>query len=179
MIKIYDFLILIIGTVLNSKYNFFYFPCNKEMMDYQFNFFTTITVLAGFSFTALGILLSLNSEYVISKLKNTLIVSSLYLNLLKSICFLICSSIISLTFIWNIFLNSKIRKVLYSVECFLVILGIIYFLIAIFIMAKIIKKMFPKNKIQRDKNKKEFNRQQEQARERRSKMEDKYEDNEW
>lgn len=179
MIKIYDLLILIFGTALNLIFNFFYFPCDSKMIDYQFNFFTSITVLAGFSFTALGILLSLNSDYIMKQLKNTSILSSLYLNLLKSICFLICSSVISLTFIWNVLGFRKIRLALYSIECFLVVLGIGYFLMAIFVMGEILKRMFPKNKIQRDNNKEKFNQAKKKVKERREKIKITQEDNEW
>ena len=149
------------------------------MIDYQFNFFTSITVLAGFSFTALGILLSLNNDYVMKQLKNTAILNSLYLNLLKSICFLVCSSMISLIFIWNIFETENIRLALYSIECFLVILGIGYFLVAIFVMGKILKKMFPKNKTQKDRNKKEFDQAKKRVKEHRQRINDTEENDEW
>lgn len=151
-----NMIFLIVLSIINMVFNIIYFPNSKQMVEYQFNFFTTITVLAGFSFTALGILLSLTGEKIFEKLKNTRILNDLYINIVRSIRYLIYSSIISLFFILgfdkqmerisihmpDVYIE-KVRIFIYSIECGFVILGIVYFLKAMSTIAKIISKMFP------------------------------------
>lgn len=182
-----NIIFLIALSIVNMVFNIIYFPDNKQMMEYQFDFFTTITVLAGFSFTALGILLSLTGEKIFEKLKDTSILNTLYINIVRSIRYLLYSSIISLFFILGFdkqmgkipvhlpYLNvEKVRIFIYSIECGFVILGMVYFLKAMSTIAQIISKMFPdksdkiktkekeyKDSFQRVKEKRKKNEQEE------------------
>lgn len=187
---------LIVLSIINMLLNIIYFPSNKEMVDYQFDFFTTITVLAGFSFTALSILLSLAGEKIFIKLKETSILNTLYINIVRSIRYLIYSSIISLFFILGFdkqigripvhlpYLNvEKARIFIYSIECGFVILGIVYFLKAMSSIAKIISKMFPDKSDKIKTKEKEYKDSSHIVKEKRKKIEQKEyddsEENEW
>lgn len=174
LLQVYNFLFLIFLCILNIKYNILYYPSVKEIIEYQFNFFTTITVLAGFSFTALGILISLSGNIVIEKLKDTSIVHKLYLNILNSILFLICSSIISLLFILgiiNIVKMEIVKKCLYSIECGFMVLGILYFVYALLILLKILKKLFPNGKLKNNMLMQNYNREKAKVQKMRQKIE--------
>lgn len=60
-------------------------PYAWEMKDFQINLFTICSVLAGFSFTVMGLLTTILSDELIRKLKNTSVVTSKSELILKSI----------------------------------------------------------------------------------------------
>lgn len=66
----------------------------KEMVSYQFNMFTISTVLAGFSFTTLSMLLSMNSEERMRKLDDTSVVINKSKKIVISLIYFMISSLI-------------------------------------------------------------------------------------
>ena len=65
-------LLLIVLAFLNIKFSFIIIPDSNDMSSRQIDFITIGTVFAGFSFTALGLLLGLSSEKLIERIKNDL-----------------------------------------------------------------------------------------------------------
>lgn len=56
---------LLVNCGVNIKLNFITIPSLEEMASRQIDYITISTVFAGFSFTALGLLLGLSSEKLI------------------------------------------------------------------------------------------------------------------
>ena len=65
-------IVLVILAVINTKYQFIIVPSSSEMVQRQIDYVTISTVFAGFSFTALGLLLGLSSEKLIERIKKRL-----------------------------------------------------------------------------------------------------------
>lgn len=97
-------------TILNMKIDMINIPPDNEMIDYQFNILTVSTVLAGFSFTALGMLLGVSSEKFVEKLKGTDYMLKNSRKLVMSIVFFTISIIISMLYIIGVdkFIINKI-----------------------------------------------------------------------
>lgn len=132
---------LLIINYLNNKVEFLRIPESEKMIEYQFNLITVSTVFAGFSFTILGLLIGLNGEKLLKKLEGTSILSRNGRNLFTSVIFFCVSCFISLGFVLNInsFFERCLKKIkiswnidslLYIFCISFLVLGIIYFLIA-------------------------------------------------
>lgn len=142
--------ILIILALLNTKFLFISVPSSKEMSDRQVDFITISTVFAGFSFTALGMLLGLSSEKLIEMIRNTSIITSKVSRIITSIIFFILSVMISMFFILG--LNDSIfgnTSYFNNANCFIyvlgigyLILGIIYFICSVYELYDLISKIY-------------------------------------
>ena len=149
---------LIISIIINSQYCL-QIPELNQMKEFQFNLFTVTSVMEGFSFTTLGIILGLSSEPIIKKLKGTTILAKKCESTAKSIFFFIFSGIISLLFIFGIFeleYISKTIKHFYILGVLFLILGFIYFIKSVYETYKLIIKIFDISKDEKDRCKRCF-----------------------
>lgn len=152
IIVIYSILLLVIA-ILNIKFEYITIPLQKEMVDRQVDFVTISTVFAGFSFTALGLLLGMSSEKLIELIKNTSIIFMKVSRIITSIVFFILSVVVSLYFILglnNSLINdAKILEVtnsiLYVIGVGYLIGGIAYFVYAVFELYDLLKRIYQYN----------------------------------
>ncbi|QHI72889.1 hypothetical protein [Aminipila terrae] len=138
--------IFFIVEAINIQFNFIKKYDITNIYDYKFNLFTISSVFAGFSFTVLGILLSISSEEMIGRLKNTGIISNKAKKIMNSAILFCMSSIFSLSFIIGldcIFINllghekfihgfmsiSELGYLLVGIVCFIYAVKEIYSLI--------------------------------------------------
>lgn len=143
-------------------------PCIKELVNYQFNLFTVSSVFAGFSFTTLGILLGMSSEKVMEKLQNTTVITNKSQKIVMSLWFFSLSCFISLAFIIGIlqFLPLLLQRSIYYLGILTLVLGIFYFVLSVYAMYDLIKKVYGVN-LQEAKRKKDvFEKELEKAEER-------------
>jgi peptidoglycan/LPS O-acetylase OafA/YrhL len=146
--------LLLILAVININFGFITVPKKENMASRQIDFITISTVFAGFSFTALGLLLGLSSEKLIEKVKNTSIISDKVNRIITSIIFFILSVIVSLYFVLG--LNDSIfdilsiyeaaNKVVYVMGIGYLILGIGYFVYSVYELYDLIKRVYSFNK---------------------------------
>ena len=83
--------LLVVLATLNLKFNYIEIPSSDDMVGRQIDFITISTVFAGFSFTALGLILGMSSEKLIERVKNTNIISDKVDRIITSIVFFIMS----------------------------------------------------------------------------------------
>lgn len=153
-IIIFSILLLIIA-VGNIKLDFISIPESTEMISIQMDYITISTVFAGFSFTALGMILGLSSEKLIEKIKNTNIIMDKVGRIILSIVFFILSVSISLIFVLGI--NDfwgKYEKIipitdniLYILGVGYMIIGIGYFVYSVYELYDLLKRIYGYNKI--------------------------------
>lgn len=149
----YSILLLVIAGV-NIKLNFITIPSSEEMVSRQIDYITISTVFAGFSFTALGLLLGLSSEKLIEKIKNTNIIMDKVGRIISSIVFFILSVVVSLFFvlglggslIGNSDVLSVIDNILYVLSVGYLIGGIAYFIYAVYELYDLVKRVYGYNK---------------------------------
>lgn len=152
MVVAYSILLLIISSV-NIKLKFITIPTSKEMISRQIDYITISTVFAGFSFTALGLLLGLSSEKLIEKIKNTNIIMDKVGRIISSIVFFILSVAVSLFFVLG--LNSSLisntnalsaaNNILYVLSVGYLIGGIAYFIYAVYELYDLVKRIYGYN----------------------------------
>ena len=152
IIVIYSILLLVIA-ILNIKFEYITIPMQIEMVDRQIDFVTISTVFAGFSFTALGLLLGMSSEKLIELIKNTSIIFMKVSRIIISIVFFILSVVVSLYFILG--LNSSLindakilevtNSILYVIGVGYLIGGIAYFVYAVFELYDLLKRIYEYN----------------------------------
>lgn len=146
-------IVLVILAVINTKYQFIIVPSSSEMVQRQIDYVTISTVFAGFSFTALGLLLGLSSEKLIERIKNTTIIMKKVNRLVMSIVFFILSVSISLVFILGIDQIISIgenRQIylsygLYFLSIGYLIAGICYFVYSVKELFDLIKRIYDYN----------------------------------
>lgn len=129
----------------------------KEMVSYQFNMFTISTVLAGFSFTTLSMLLSMNSEERMRKLDDTSVVINKSKKIVISLIYFMISSLMSLFLILNvpkllenikIVVSEKIdvlgliQRFIYYAGILSLLVGIIYFIISVYEVYDLFKRVY-------------------------------------
>lgn len=94
-------IILLVVCVINSRCDFVYVPKSKtDMKNYQFDIITICTVFAGFSFSVLGLLISLSSSDAMDRLKETSVLSNQCIIIVDSIVMFLISAFISIFFIF-------------------------------------------------------------------------------
>lgn len=145
---IYSIILLCVAG-LNIKYNLILVP-DDGMIQRQIDFITISTVFAGFSFTALGLLLGMSSEKLIELIKNTDIIVRKADRIILSIVFFILSVSISLIFILG--LDESIIKDAYALSLWdngmyivgigYLIGGMGYFVYAVYELADLIKRVY-------------------------------------
>lgn len=155
---IYAALLSVIGAI-NYHYSFIRIAGIDELSNLYATFITISTVFAGFSFTALGLLLGLSSETLIQKISNTSIVIKKIQNIIFSIVFFVISSVLSLVSILK--LDSEIVncietyfkiKILENVNSFeyifnvgFLLLGIFYFVFSVYELYDLLKRIYSYN----------------------------------
>lgn len=152
-------ILLFIVAELNNKLGIIKIPELKDMASRQIDYITISTVFAGFSFTALGLLLGLSSEKLIEKIKNTNIIMHKVRRIICSIVFLILSVVVSMLFVLGLdvtFTNeskifTNIYNVLYIFSIGYLIIGIGYFVYAVYELYDLIRHVYSYNKELTDK----------------------------
>lgn len=149
----YSILLLVIAGV-NIKLNYITIPSSEEMISRQIDYITISTVFAGFSFTALGLLLGLASEKLIEKIKNTNIIMDKVRRIISSIAFFILSVAVSLFFVLG--LNNSlignadvllvVNSMLYVLSVGYMIVGIAYFIYAVYELYDLVKRIYAYNR---------------------------------
>ena len=119
--------------------------------------FTISTVLAGFSFTTLSMLLSMNSEERMRKLDDTSVVINKSKKIVISLIYFMISSLMSLFLILNvpkllenikIVVSEKIdvlgliQRFIYYAGILSLLVGIIYFIISVYEVYDLIKRVY-------------------------------------
>lgn len=131
----------------------------KFVKDNHFNIITVSTVLIGFLFTTLSMLLTFLNERVIQFFEKANCLENVYSNIIQGIILGICSvllSVMNLILCDKVIINSYIVKVLYSGEIVLLILN----MSTLFIVILDFKNLIDSIRIdkQKDKNQQEANR---------------------
>ncbi len=147
-------LIIIFISLLNLKFNFISIPNSENMADRQIAFTTISTVFAGFSFTALGLLLGLSSEKLIERIKNTTIVMDKVKRILTSIVYFIVSVVFSLFFILGLNevffpageIYDNATSILYVLSVGTMIVGMGYFVCCVCELYDLVKRIYDFNK---------------------------------
>lgn len=158
--------ILIMVGVINSIVDVIVLPINN-MIDRQVDYITISTVFAGFSFTALGLLLGMSSEQLIVRVKNTSIIPKKINKIISSIVFFIASVFVSLVYILGIAdlimsvnnIGRAVYEIIYILGIGYLIVGIGYFVISVFELSDLIKRVYDYNS---NENKKQINAAREQ-----------------
>lgn len=159
MVIIYSISLLIIGVV-NIKLKFIAVPSTADMIPRQIDYITISTVFAGFSFTALGLLLGLSSEKLIEKIKNTNIILDKVNRIIGSIVYFILSVIASLFFVLglnsvltsNKYILTIVDSILYIFSVGYLVGGIVCFIYAVYELYDLIKRIYSYNKKEINKN---------------------------
>lgn len=149
----YSILLLIISGV-NIKVKFIAIPSSTEMISRQIDYITISTVFAGFSFTALGLLLGLSSENLIERIRNTNIIMDKIGRIISSIVFFILSVAVSLFFVLglnnslvsNIDMLLIVDNILYILSVGYLIGGIVYFIYSVYELYDLVKRVYEYNK---------------------------------
>lgn len=147
-------LILSILALLNIRFSYISVPDSNSMSDRQIDFITISTVFAGFSFTALGLLLGLSSEKLIERIRNTSIIAGKVNRIITSIIFFILSVVISLYFVLgineSIFGNTSLldgaNRFIYVIGVGYLISGIAYFVYSVYELYDLIKRVYSFNR---------------------------------
>lgn len=171
--------ILIISIFLSlSKISL---PNAIDMVDFQFNMFTISSVLAGFSFTTLGILLGMSSETLMDKLKNTTIITDKSEKIVMSLLEFCFSGLISLLFvigIMDLLYVKPARKILFFYGELSLLVGLIYFLISVYEIYGLIKTIYGVNVKKAEDKRKKFLADLDEAKKRNAEYSDIQTDNE-
>ena len=151
--------LLAVLAALNLKFNYVEIPASDDMVGRQIDFITISTVFAGFSFTALGLILGMSSEKLIERVKNTNIISDKVDRIITSIVFFIMSVIVSLYFVMG--LNDSLLKgtailegannVVYVFGVGYLVAGIIYFVYSVYELHDLIKRVYSYNQNSNEK----------------------------
>lgn len=144
--------------MLNRQFDFFSIPQSESNMKSDlFDIITVCSVFAGFSFTVLGLLISLSSTKTMEVLKETTIMLRHCNIVADSIVMFIISTLISLMIVFVAYskfvvdicskfllfdLHEAIRQFLYMICVGYLVYGIILFIISIKNMIVIMKKIF-------------------------------------
>lgn len=162
------FIVFSIIYVVNEYWGFMSVPQGEsDMKDYQFNIITVSTVFAGFSFTVLGMLLSLSSTKIMEMIKETSILVTQCNVVADSIIMFVVSSFISLFLIFISYsefvisicakitlfnLHEIIINALYIIGIGYLVYGIGLFTVSVKRMIGIMQQVFEED-IQRGKDK--------------------------
>lgn len=146
-------------------------PGENSMLDFQFNIITIVSVFAGFSFTVLGLLISMSSTDAMEKLRETNILSNSCKVITNSIIFFLLSLFVSLYYVLGInnYLRKLVRAVKGSIALFeqidqilflygilLMIIGILLFALSVYKMVVLMNYIFNDNKKRVQKTLKDY-----------------------
>jgi len=143
---------------INNKFQIMQVPV--DAVNYEFNLITIVTVFAGFSFSVLGLILSLSTSDIIKKLEETNLISDNCRVIYRSIISFIISFFLSLYFIvgidafisdfiiqnnGNIYFFLIARSVVFVFGICYMIRGIILFMISVKKMVGLMNYIFASN----------------------------------
>lgn len=129
--------------ILNVKFEFIELPSSDNMIMYQFSLFTIISVVAGFTFTVLTMILGFCSEEKIIKMSGTSLIKNMCKKILMSLIFFSISGIVSLAYIMgvtdelisfcgklscNYLTEAAANNILFSTELYMLIIGMALFM---------------------------------------------------
>lgn len=141
-------IIAVMLMLINCKTNFFSIPMS-DVKDLQNNIVTISSVFAGFSFTVLGLLISLSSTNIMIKLKQTDVLSRKCVIISSSIQMFVVATIVSLSYVYiivykieNAFLSNQI--LIYGICHFTA--GIILFVVSVIEMIVLLDAIFQDDK---------------------------------
>lgn len=167
--------VLLIVSFFNVNIGFIAVPTKIDMVSRQIDFITISTVFAGFSFTALGLLLGLSSEKLIERVKNTTIIADKVDRIITSIVFFIMSVVVSLYFVLG--LNDSVfgslpvyayaNNAFYILGIGYLVAGIGYFAYSVYELYDLIKRVYSFNK---NENEKRIEKAKEELEKNRSKL---------
>ena len=160
----------VIIVIINHRIGIIDIPCIADMRDFQINLFTICSVLAGFSFTVLGVLTAILSDKVMEILDNTSIVTNKSELILKSVIAFMIPSVLAILFFTGIIdcISSTtnflfIRELLFVFQITSLFIGFVFFLRATKGVYNLIKAIYGYNKNKMEKKKDEFDRAAEKA----------------
>lgn len=147
-------ILLLLLAYINQKYAIIMIPSDEDLISRNIDLITISTVFAGFSFTALGLLLGLSSETLIEKIKNTNIIMNKVGRIINSIIFFILSVAISLIFVLGTNPSQILScdegvvldRILYVLCIGYLIAGIIYFSCSVYELYDLVKRIYGYNK---------------------------------
>lgn len=142
---------ILIG-LLNSQYKFINIP--NDMRNYQFSIVTITSVFAGFSFSVLGLLLSLQATDPMKRFSETNIISDNCKLITQSIVYLLLSFFISLYFILGlnqVLLTKEINSILFIVGIGYLFCGVLAFSFSVRQMVKLMNYIFKDSKLNAEK----------------------------
>lgn len=149
------FVIFTALAVLCNRFNIISIPESEKLIDTQFDILTVNSVFAGFSFTVLGLIISLSDTTMLIALRETPFLRKYCSIVTESIFDFIISVVISLYFIfglnnWLEGLSKKETLLLtlngpYIIELLFLLKGIIFFVISVIKLIKILNKNFLDN----------------------------------
>lgn len=148
------------------NYNVIAMP--EDMIEYQFNVVTIVTVFAGFSFSVLGLLISLASTRLMKKLEQTNILSNNCRIIIYSIVMFMVSFFMALYFLLGIdqFVLNTFKEVdmikhinnqVYVVGLEYLITGVMFFLVSVHKMSYMVSNIFADVQKAADKKVQAFN----------------------
>lgn len=151
-------LVFIVTYIINFRLNFLVIPKDESsMQEYLFNIITVCTVFAGFSFTVLGLLISLAPSKTMDRLKETSILSKHCNIIADSIVMFVISTFVSLFIVFVIYgdfvlklcekitlfkLHDIIVNLLYMICIGYLIYGIVLFVVSVKKMIVIMQQIF-------------------------------------
>lgn len=149
-------------------------PNDDEIVDFQFGLITVSTVFAGFSLTTIGMLLSMFSEPMMQRLKDTSIVTRKSEKLMKSIMYFCASGLISLIFILRVDLQivsvpicgEVIVKYMFDFCVLFLIAGILYFVVSTVGVFRLISIVYGCNVVKYKEKKEAYQKELQLAKER-------------
>ncbi len=151
-------LVCIVIYLINVHLNFLSIPqSDKDMKEYEFDIITVCTVFAGFSFSVLGLIISLSASKAMDRFKETNILLT-YCNVVTdSIVMFVISTFVSIFIILTAYssfilqickeiklfdIHDSMVELLYTVSIGYLIYGIILFAISVKKMVMLINKVF-------------------------------------
>ncbi len=144
---------LVIAGLINTKFSVIIVPEPDKIVQRQIDFITINTVFAGFSFTALGLLLGMSSEKLIEKIKNTSIIMQRVQRVVNSVILFILSVACSLVVVLGLnqigivsqAIQLYIDNIVYVLSVGYMIAGIVFFVWSVYDLFDLIKRVYVYN----------------------------------
>ena len=138
-------------SIVSNQWNIKFFQC-ADSDDFYFNMITLNSVLAGFAFTNLGVLLGVASTETVQKISNTDIMKRKNDKLMISIIFTVAAMLLSLLFVVDLgslvimFLPLLVVQIvangLYIASIIMMVIGIVYFVKSIIEISQLLDTVY-------------------------------------
>lgn len=136
---VFSLILTIVVVILNKYFSFFATPCENNIRTMSYIFFTIDSIMAGFSFTVLGMLLSFHSKSFVEELKGTDIIMNKARKIIEAMIFMGISGILNLVII--IFQYTYWFEYVYIVSLVFMVLSFIHFINSMYCIYDLIKKI--------------------------------------